>query len=125
MSSYAVVSSKSELERALERKVDSIVITDSDLAGRVRTVKTASRAALVAAIAAVGVAAVNFWNPIGWGVGFVGLTTGSTIVIALAVLGLGATLIWALYNDYNITAGGKVTLPDGTVVEGELVLKKG
>ena len=65
MSNYAVVSNKQELEQALERKVDKIIVIDSDLARNIRTVKLASKAALTAAIAGIGVAATNFWNPVG------------------------------------------------------------
>ncbi len=124
MSSIAIVNTKKELEQALARKTQKIVITDSDIASNVKIVKTASQAGLVAAIAAAGIAATNFWNPIGWTAGLVGVVSGGTIIAALVVLGLGATLIWAIYNEYDIKAGGKITLPDGTVVQGEMVLQK-
>lgn len=124
MSDFAIVSSKEELEKALAQKVQQIIITDADIASNVKTVKTASKAALVVAVAAAGVAATNFWNPIGLTAGLVGAVSSGTIITALVVLGLGATLIWAIYNDYEVKAGGKVTLPDGTAVQGELVLQK-
>lgn len=124
LSNIAIVSTKKELEQALARKTQKIVITDSNIASSVKTVKTASQAGLVAAIAAAGIAATNFWNPIGWTAGLVGAASGGAIITALIVLGLGATLIWAIYNEYDIKAGGKLTLPDGTVVEGEMVLQK-
>jgi hypothetical protein len=44
--------------------------------------------------------------------------------LAIIELGLGATLICAIYNNYSIKAKGKVTMPDGTVVEGDVVLEK-
>ena len=124
MNGYAIVSTKKELAVALKRQVDTILIANPDLAGNIKIIKSASNVALVAAIAATGVAATNFWNPVGWGAGIVGITTGGTITIALIALGLGATLIWAIYNNYDIKAGGKITLPDGTVIEGEIILEK-
>jgi len=124
MGRYAIVSTKSELEKALQSEFDQIIVTDSDLASNIKTVKTASYVALVAAIGAIGVASTNFWNPIGWGAGAVGLASSGTIIFAVIALGLGATLIYAIYYNYNIKAGGKITLPDGTIVEAELVLDK-
>jgi hypothetical protein len=122
--SYAVVSNKKELEQALERKADTIIVTDPDLARNIRSVKFASKTALTAAIAGIAVAATNFWNPVGWGAGLVGaLAGGSTIVVILA-LGLSAVFVWAIYNDYTIKVNGKVTMPDGTEIKGELVLEK-
>ena len=124
MEKVVVVNTKKELEKALEEKARKIVITNAGIASNVKIVKTASQAGLVAAIAAAGVAATNFWNPIGWTAGFVGAVSGGTTITALVVLGLGATLIWAIYNEYDIKAGGKVTLSDGTVIQGEMVLQK-
>ena len=124
MASIAVVATKKELEQALARKTQKIVITDADIASNVKIVKAASQAGLVGTIAAAGVAVTNFWNPIGWTAGLAGAVSGGTIITALVVLGLSATLIWAIYNEYDIKAGGKVTLPDGTVVQGEMVLQK-
>jgi hypothetical protein len=124
MSSYAVVSNKAELEKALEKGVQEIVITDIGVARNIKIVKATSRAGLAVAIGSALVAAVNFWNPIGWTVGAVEAVSGGAIITALIVLGLGATLIWAIYNKYDVKAGGKVTLPDGTTVEGELILQR-
>ena len=124
MSSYAVVTNKTELKNALEREVQKIIITNPDLASNVRILKSSSQAALIAALAAAGVAVTNFWNPIGWTVGLVSAVSGGTIIAAIVVLGLGATLIWAIYNNYSIKTGGKLTLPNGTIVEGEIVLEK-
>ena len=123
MSNYAVVSTKKELEQALERKADKIIVTDPDLARNIRTIKFASKAALTAAIAGITVAATNFWNFVGWGAGVVGVVAGGSTMVAIVALGLGA-LVFVIYNDYNIKAKGKVKMPDGTEVEGEIILEK-
>lgn len=78
----AVFVSTKELKSALEKKVEKIVITDRELAKNIKTIKSASNAALVTAVAATAVVATNFWNPIGWSVGLVGLTTGEVIAAA-------------------------------------------
>lgn len=124
MSNYAVVSTKKELEQALERRVEKIIITDPDLARNIQSVKFASKAALTAAIAGIAVAATNFWNPVGWGAGFVGAIAGGSTMVAIIALGLGAALVWVIYNDYDIKAKGKVKMQDGTEIEGELILEK-
>ena len=124
MNNYAVVSTKKELEQALERKVDRIIVTNPDLARNIRTVKFASKAALTTAVAGLAVAATNFWNPIGWGAGIVGAVAGGTTMFAVVALGIGAALIWVIYNNYDIKAKAKVKLPDGTEIEGELILEK-
>lgn len=124
MTSYAIVSNKKELEQALDRKVDKIIVTDPDLAKNIKNVKLASKAALLAAIAGVGVAATNFWNPVGWSAGLVGAVAGGSTMVAIVALGLGAALVWIIYNDYDIKAKGKVKMPNGTEVEGEIILEK-
>lgn len=124
MSNYAIVSTKKELEQALERKADKIIVTDPDLARNIRAVKFASKAALTAAIAGIAVATTNFWNPVGWSAGLVGAAAGGSSMIAIFALGLGAALVWVIYNDYNIKVKGKVKMPDGTEIEGELILEK-
>jgi hypothetical protein len=111
---------KKELEQALENEVVQIIVANSDLAKNIRLVKTASNIAISVAIAAVGIGATNFWNPVGWGAGLVGAAASGTTI----ALGLGVTLIWAIHNNYEIKAGGNVKLPDGTVMEGELILQK-
>ena len=121
---YAVVSTKKELKQALERKVDKIIVTDPDLARNIRTIKSASNTALTAAIGAVTVAATNFWNPVGLGAGLFGAVAGSSIIIAILFLGLALTLIWVIYNDYKIVVKGKIEMPDGTEIEGEIILEK-
>lgn len=124
MRNYAVVSTKKELEQALDRKVDKIIVTDADLARNIKNVKLASKAALTAAIAGIGVAATNFWNPVGWSAGLVGAVAGGSTMVAIVALGLGVALVWVIYNDYSIKAKGKVKMPDGTEVEGEIILEK-
>lgn len=124
MKSYAIVSSKAELKKALERKVEEIVIIDSSLAKNIRIVKYSSRFAIVAATAGAGVAATNFWNPVGLSAGVAAFAVGGSTLTAIVVLGVGAVLIFALYNDYDVKAKGKVKLPDGTEVDGELILSK-
>lgn len=124
MNSYAVVSTKRELEQALARKTDKIIITDPELARNIKNVKLASKAALITALAGVGLAATNFWNPVGWSAGLVGAVAGGSTMVAIVALGLGAALVWVIYNDYNIKAKGKVKMPDGTEVEGEIILEK-
>lgn len=124
MNSYAVVSTKNELKLALDRKVSKIIVTDPELARNIKNVKLASKAALAAALAGLGLAATNFWNPVGWSAGLVGAVAGGSTMVAIVALGLGAALVWVIYNDYNIKAKGKVKLPDGTEVEGEIILEK-
>lgn len=60
MNDYAVVNTKEELKQAVERDTRQIIITNPSLASNIKTVKTASKAALVTAIGAAGVAATNF-----------------------------------------------------------------
>lgn len=124
MKNYIVVSTKKELEFALKEKADKIIITDSDLAKNVKNIKLTSYVSLTAAIAGVGVAATNFWNPVGWGAVFFGAVAGSSTMITIIALGIGATLIFVIYNDYTIKAKGKVKMPDGIEVEGEVILEK-
>lgn len=124
MSDYAVVSTKEELKRAVERETRQIIITDPKLASNIKTVKTASTAALATAIGAAGVAATNFWNPVGWGAGAVGLVAGGSTLTAIIALGVGATLIYAIYNGYSIKGKTKVKTPDGTEYEAEIVMEK-
>ena len=124
MNNYAVVNTKSELKLALENKTKQILITNPDLASNIRTVKTASYVALTAAVGGLSVAATNFWNPIGWGAGAVGLVAGGSTLTAIIALGVGVTLIYAIYNGYSIKGKGKVKLPDGTECEAEIILEK-
>jgi len=124
MDDYAVVNTKEELKRAVERETRQIIITNSDLASNIKTVKTASKAALGVAIGAAGIAATNFWNPVGWGAGAVGLVAGGSTLTAIIALGVGATLIYAIYNGYSIKGKTKVKTTDGTEYEAEIVMEK-
>lgn len=122
--SYAIVTTKNELEEAIKKDVQQIIVTDPDLANHVRTIKSSSPAVLTIAITAAGVGAANFWNPVGWGVGLVAAATSGTVVLAIIALGLGVVLIWALANNYTLRGKCKVTLPNGTAIEAEVVLEK-
>jgi len=122
--SYAIVYKKKDLEIALENKVDKIIIKDPDLARSVLTINTASKSAITAAIAGLGLAATNFWNPLGWASGFLGAVAGGSIIYCIIALGLSAALIYAIHNEYSIKAKGKVTMPDGTIIEGDVILEK-
>ena len=126
MKDYAIVSTQQQLKNALQDNISQIIITNADLAAQIKTIKNASTAALAAAIASAGVASTNFWNPIGWGAGAVGLATGGYLLVAIvALLGvLGVTLIYAIYNGYSIRGKGSVTTPDGTEYEAEIILEK-
>ena len=118
MSDVAIVNSKDELKAAIKKGASTIIIQDSSLAGNIKTVKMASKVALGAAIAGAGLAATDFWNPVGWVSGVASVAVSGSLVWALVALGLSATLIWLIYNDYTIKGKGKVKLPDGTDVEG-------
>ena len=98
MSDYAVVNSKEELKRALKFEINQIIITDSTLASNINIVKETSKVALVVTLGGMGVATTNFWNPIGWGAGAVGLVASGSTLTAIIALGVGATLIYAIYN---------------------------
>lgn len=138
MTSTALVSSKGELKQAIIDKIERIVVTDPALAKHIRVVKTSSKWVLVAAIAAAvgtGVAATNFWNPAGWvggataGAVTMGLTAAgaagavdATLIAAILVLGLSASILYAIYSNYDIKGSGKIKLADGSEIEGELSL---
>ncbi len=124
MKKYAVISTRTELKTALKNNVSQIIVTDPKLARNIKIVKTASKVAVATAIGSVGVAATNFWNPVGWGVGAVGIAAGGSTLIAIITLGIGTTLIYALHNGYNIKAKGKVTTPNGRTYDAEITLEK-
>lgn len=107
-----VVTTKAQLKAALEAKTDEIIIQNPTLAKHVRLVKAASRGALLAAIASAGIAVTNAWNPLGWGAGVVGVVSGGTLITALVMLGLGAALVWIIYNDYSIETGAAYEFTD-------------
>jgi hypothetical protein len=140
MTSTVLVSTKDELKQAINDKIERIVITDAALAKHIRVVKSSAKWVLTAAIAAAvgtGVAATNFWNPAGWaggatagvitmGLGAAGAAgaVDATLITAIIVLGLSATILYAIYSNYDVKGGGKITLPNGTELEGELNLER-
>ena len=51
-------------------------------------------------------------------------STGGTIAAIIGIgLAMSATLIWALYNNYNVNISGKFTDKDGSEYEGEIILE--
>lgn len=125
MANIKYVSTREELKAALQDKADYIVVADKRLAHSISAVKTASRAALATAIAAAGVGATMWWNPIGWGASAVAITAGGALVAAVVslIVILGICLLWALWKDWKVIGKGKITLPGGIVVEGEIILQ--
>ena len=125
MANIRYVRTREELKAALEDRPDYIVITDKALAKHVTRVKESSKVALTAAIVTTGVGATMWWNPLGWGAAAVAVTTTGTLVVAVAFLifVLGAAILWALWKNWKIKARGKVTLPNGVEVEGEIILE--
>ena len=114
------VANKDQLKSALLDKADVIVITNEQLARNVRLAKHAKKGVAIAVMAGAGVAAANWWNPVGWAGagavglstatyaiasgGAVGLSTGATVVSVtgiIALAGLG-TLFMVMYNDYEM-----------------------
>lgn len=124
MKKIEYVSTREELKRALENKSDYIVITDKSLAKNVSIVKSASYAALAATIAGSGVTATMWWNPVGWVAATTTIAISGTLAVAVIFLIaiLGSVLIYALWKNYKIIGKGKYTLPDGTSIEGEVIL---
>jgi hypothetical protein len=114
------VSSITELKRAIESNPDSIEILDADLAKKVRILKMASGPAIAALVAAAGVTATMWWNPVGWTSGFamgaVGLTAESALIGAVAffIASLGVSVLWALFKDWDIDASIEGNAPRGT-----------
>lgn len=113
-----------ELKAALSRD-DVIIIADPKIATSVRIVKAASVPVLTAAVALAGVAATNFWNPIGWGANALVVTTEGALVASVTFLlvSLGVGILWALYYRWDVDATGEVTLPNGAAIKGGLKLK--
>jgi short-subunit dehydrogenase len=114
------VSSISELKRAIESNPRSIEILDADLARQAKILKTASGPAIAVLVAAAGVTATMWWNPIGWtsglAMGAVGLTAESALVAAVAffIASLGVGVLWALFNEWEIDASIEGSAPKGT-----------
>ncbi|WP_338919262.1 hypothetical protein V0M98_17760 [Pseudomonas silesiensis] len=149
MGTTVEVRTKEELKTALEQRVDRIIIMDDGLAKRIRGVKAAKKAVVVAVATGVGVTALNWWNPLGWGAG--AATAGAVIgthafaaatgaaataggvsggavaitgIIAMAYLG---TLLLVMYNDYDLEMGGKASggIPEqGVSGAGKFSLKR-
>ncbi|MFV3385151.1 hypothetical protein ACNFCJ_06820 [Pseudomonas sp. NY15364] len=92
MPSSRYVSTAKELKKALDDKVDFIVITDKKLAFAARVIKATGYKALAVTAAAAGVAAVSIWNPAGWFSGAAAGTAGATALISgfTAIGGVGA-----------------------------------
>lgn len=120
-----IVKTKEELKKAIEDNAGYIIVKDKKLATNIKRVKVASKATLAIAIGSAGVAATNFWNPVGIASGVVGIaSTGGTIAAIIGIgLAMSATLIWALYNNYNVNISGKFTDKDGSEYEGEIILE--
>lgn len=110
------VFSITELKQAIQSNPDSIEILDADLAQKVRILKKASGPALAALIAAGGVTAAMWWNPVGWTVGAVAITAEGALVGAVAffVAALGVSLLWALFNEWDIDASAEGSAGKGT-----------
>ncbi len=124
MKEYAVVRTKVQLKQALDSETRNIIVADEGLARNIKAVKYASKAGLALAVGSAGIAATNFWNPVGLTAGLVGAVSSGTLITAIIALGIGATLIWAIYNDYSIKVKGKYTCSDGNTYEGEIILER-
>ncbi|MFT4927779.1 MAG: hypothetical protein ACI8WB_003893 [Phenylobacterium sp.] len=124
MQEYAVVNTKAELKKAIDNEVEHIIVADKGLANNIKTVKFASKAGLALAIGSAGIAATNFWNPIGMTAGVVGAVSSGTLITAIVTLGIGVTFIWAIYNNYSIKLKGKYTSSGGDTYEGEIILDR-
>lgn len=123
MSSTRLVSTAKELKKALEDKVDNIVITDSKLATSVRVINKIPLKTLSAIAVGSGVVVANGWNPLGWigvgvggvasagivaaAVGAAGITAGTAVVATAAIVvigGLGLAVV-VMRNQYDLDAG--------------------
>ncbi len=124
MQEYAVVNTKAELKKAIGDEVEHIIVADKRLASNIKTVKFASKTGLALAIGSAGIAATNFWNPIGMTAGVVGAVSSGTLITAIVTLSIGVTFIWAIFNDYSIKVKGKYTSSDGDTYEGEIILDR-
>jgi hypothetical protein len=79
-----LVSNVAELKQAMQLEVDVIEITDGGLAQKVRLVKTATGPVVAAIIAVGGIAAANFWNPVGVMAGTAGFVAEASLFAAVA-----------------------------------------
>lgn len=114
MSEPVFVSSRVELNRALKQRYAEILITDSKLANQVKVVSYASKSAIGIVLAGSGVVAVSWWNPIGWTAAGVTAITSGSLFAAIAALGIGASLVWVLWNDYDFSFEGGTEYTDPT-----------
>lgn len=134
------VSTAKELKKALDDKVDWIVITDKKLAFAAKVIKKVGYKTLAGIAVMTGVAAVAAWNPVGWsagaatgtvgavaftsaiasvgGVGAAGISGGTAAaigVVAVVIGGLGLSAL-VMHKDYSLeidsSAGGKVAPTD-------------
>lgn len=123
MSSTRLVSTTKELKKALDDKVDSIVITDSKLATSVRVINKIPLKTLSAIAVGSGVVVANSWNPLGWigagiggaasagivaaAVGAAGITAGTAVVATAAIAVIGGLGLAALvmHNKYDLDTG--------------------
>lgn len=88
MPSSRYVSTAKELKKALDDKVDWIVITDKKLAFAAKVIKKVGYKTLAGIAATAGVAAVAVWNPMGWFAGAAAGTAG-TVALTSAVVSVG------------------------------------
>ncbi|RUO40302.1 hypothetical protein [Idiomarina aquatica] len=124
MSDVTIVHTKTELEKAIDRRDKRIVIKSRALASDVQTIKSASSGAFALAIGSVGVFATNFWNPLGWGSGIIGTLSTGTLITAIVAIGLSTTLIFAVYNDYSIKGSSSIKLAGGNSIDADLVMER-
>lgn len=151
------VRTKDELKLALQSKADIIEIMDLKLAGRVVALKTANKPLVIGLVTGVatcaGIAAFNAWNPLGWGIGAVGIaagtvattasgpaiitagltagsagTAGATSVAVAAIIALSSLGVLALvmYNDYDldVDVSGEALYKSGPKGAGKISLKR-
>ena len=139
MSSTRLVGNAKELKKALNDKVDNIVITDRKLAVVVRVIKAVTYKKLALIAGGVGVTAATFWSPVGIisggvagasaltafafaasGAGAASISGGAAAVAIAAigtvgVLGLAALVMHMDYElDLDSNAAAKYTTTDGT-----------
>lgn len=124
MSNVTVAHTKSELERAIERRENTIAVRSMSLANGVKTVKSASSGAFALAIGSAGIFATNFWNPLGWGSGIIGTLSTGSLITAIIAIGLSTTLLFAIYNDYSIKGRTSIQLAGGNSIDVDLVMER-
>ncbi|MDG4720070.1 MULTISPECIES: hypothetical protein [Thalassospira] len=120
---YVIVESSGQLKQAMETDAETVIITNEKVADGVRRLSLVKKAAVVAAIGGAGVAAVNAWNPIGWGAAALTAVSGGSILWAVALVG-GGTIALAILNGYQVENKTETILPDGTIIKNTLNLRK-